>query len=64
VERVDVLAMRGGGVFGEKFREMVTFPLGVKKGTDQADRVIKFIAGFVGLAQRRKTAWSVLMCLR
>jgi hypothetical protein len=42
--------LSGEKAFGEKFREMVTFPLGVKKGTDQADRVIKFIAGFVGFA--------------
>ncbi|GAA5865849.1 hypothetical protein JCM3774_003117 [Rhodotorula dairenensis] len=42
--------LSGEKAFGEKFRQMVTFPLGVKKGTDQADRVIKFIAGFVGFA--------------
>ncbi|GAA5979389.1 hypothetical protein JCM10908_002905 [Rhodotorula pacifica] len=42
--------LSGEKAFGEKFREMVTHPLGVKKGTDQADRVIKFIAGFVGFA--------------
>lgn len=42
--------LSGEKAFGAKFREMVAFPLGVKKGTDQADRVIKFIAGFVGFA--------------
>ncbi|BGP37334.1 chromosome condensation complex Condensin, subunit G [Rhodotorula kratochvilovae] len=42
--------LSGEKAFGEKFREMCTFPLGVKKGVDQADRVIKFIAGFVGFA--------------
>lgn len=42
--------LSGEKAFGEKFREMVTHPLGVKKGADQGDRVIKFIAGFVGFA--------------
>lgn len=42
--------LSGEKAFGEKFREMATHPLGLKKGTDQADRVIKFIAGFVGFA--------------
>lgn len=42
--------LSGEKAFGEKFRAMVTHPLGVKKGVDQADRIIKFIAGFVGFA--------------
>jgi hypothetical protein len=42
--------LSGEKAFGEKFREMVTHPLGVKKGADQGDRVIKFVAGFVGFA--------------
>ncbi|GAA5998124.1 condensin subunit YCG1 [Rhodotorula paludigena] len=42
--------LSGEKAFGERFREMVAFPLGVKKGVDQADRIVKFVAGFVGFA--------------
>ncbi|GAA5893397.1 hypothetical protein JCM5296_004865 [Sporobolomyces johnsonii] len=42
--------LSGERAFGEKFREAVVYPLGVKKGVEQGDRVIKFIAGFVGFA--------------
>ncbi|GAA5984097.1 hypothetical protein JCM11641_000312 [Rhodosporidiobolus odoratus] len=42
--------LSGEKAFGEKFREMLLHPLGVKKGTEQADRVVKFVAGFVGFA--------------
>ncbi|GAA6000576.1 hypothetical protein JCM10207_004558 [Rhodosporidiobolus poonsookiae] len=42
--------LSGEKAFGERFREMVVHPLGVKKGVEQGDRVIKFIAGFVGFA--------------
>ncbi|GAA5857357.1 hypothetical protein JCM8547_002238 [Rhodosporidiobolus lusitaniae] len=42
--------LSGEKAFGERFREMLLHPLGVKKGTEQADRVVKFVAGFVGFA--------------
>lgn len=42
--------LSGEKAFGEKFREHLVHPLGVKKGVEQADRVIKFVAGFVGFA--------------
>ncbi|BGP19048.1 hypothetical protein JCM10213_009242 [Rhodosporidiobolus nylandii] len=42
--------LSGEKAFGERFREMMLHPLGVKKGVDQADRVVKFVAGFVGFA--------------
>ena len=44
------IRLSGEKAFGDKFREMCAFPLGVKKGVDQADRVVKFVAGFVGFA--------------
>lgn len=37
-------------MFGEAFRNAVVYPLGVKKGVEQADRVVKFIGGFVAFA--------------
>lgn len=42
--------MTGEKRFGEAFRNAVVYPLGVKKGVEQGDRVIKFVAGFVGFA--------------
>lgn len=42
--------LTGEKLFGEAFRAAVLYPLGVKKGVEQADRLIKFIAGFVGFA--------------
>ncbi|GAA6043061.1 hypothetical protein JCM8097_005142 [Rhodosporidiobolus ruineniae] len=42
--------LSGEKAFGERFREMLLHPLGVKKGVEQADRVVKFVAGFVGFA--------------
>ncbi|GAA5884953.1 hypothetical protein JCM6882_007168 [Rhodosporidiobolus microsporus] len=42
--------LSGEKAFGERFREMLVHPLGVKKGVEQADRVVKFVAGFVGFA--------------
>jgi condensin complex subunit 3 len=44
------IRLTGERAFGERFREAVLHPLGVKKGVEVADRVIKFVAGFVGFA--------------
>ncbi|KAK4702820.1 condensin complex subunit 3, partial [Phenoliferia sp. Uapishka_3] len=44
------LRLTGEKAFGEAFRYNVVYPLGVKKGVEQADRLIKFVAGFVGFA--------------
>lgn len=44
------IRLTGEKKFGEAFRNAVVYPLGVKKGVEQADRVVKFIAGFVGFA--------------
>lgn len=51
------LRLTGEKAFGEAFRYAVVYPLGVKKGVDQADRVIKFIAGFVGFAVEHGQSW-------
>jgi condensin complex subunit 3 len=42
--------LSGERAFGQKFREAVIYPLGVKKGVEQGDRIIKFIAGFVAFS--------------
>ncbi|KAL8290386.1 hypothetical protein RQP46_002644 [Phenoliferia psychrophenolica] len=42
--------LTGEKAFGETFKYNVLYPLQVKKGVEQADRVIKLIAGFVGFA--------------
>ncbi|KDE08656.1 hypothetical protein MVLG_01115 [Microbotryum lychnidis-dioicae p1A1 Lamole] len=44
------LRLTGEKAFGDAFRAAVVHPLGVKKGVEQADRIIKYIAGFVGFA--------------
>ena len=44
------IRLTGEKAFGEAFRAAVVYPLGVKKGVEQADRVIKFVGGFVGFA--------------
>ncbi|GAA5925051.1 condensin subunit YCG1 [Sporobolomyces koalae] len=42
--------LSGERAFGQKFREAVVYPLGIKKGVEQADRIVKFIAGFVAFS--------------
>ncbi|GAA5901902.1 condensin subunit YCG1 [Sporobolomyces salmoneus] len=42
--------LSGERAFGQKFREAVIYPLGVKKGVEQGDRIVKFIAGFVAFS--------------
>ncbi|SCV72496.1 BQ2448_4033 [Microbotryum intermedium] len=44
------LRLTGEKSFGDVFRAAVVHPLGVKKGVEHADRIIKYIAGFVGFA--------------
>lgn len=44
------MRLTGEKAFGEAFRQAVVYPLGVKKGVEQGDRVIKFVAGFVAFA--------------
>lgn len=44
------IKLSGERMFGEAFRNAVVYPLGVKKGVEQADRVIKFVGGFVAFA--------------
>lgn len=44
------MRLSGEKLFGEAFRSAVVYPLGAKKGVEQADRVIKFVGGFVGFA--------------
>lgn len=44
------IKLSGERMFGEAFRNAVVYPLGVKKGVEQADRVVKFIGGFVAFA--------------
>lgn len=44
------IKLSGERMFGEAFRTAVVYPLGVKKGVEQGDRVIKFVAGFVAFA--------------
>lgn len=42
--------LSGEKLFGEAWRTMAVHALGVKKGVDQADKVVKFMAGFIGFA--------------
>lgn len=44
------IRLTGERAFGEKMREAIAYPLGIKKGVDVADRLIKFTAGFIGFA--------------
>jgi condensin complex subunit 3 len=44
------IKLSGERMFGEAFRNAVVYPLSVKKGVEQADRVIKFVGGFVAFA--------------
>lgn len=65
------IRLTGEKSFGEAFRNAVVYPLGVKKGVEQGDRVIKFIAGFVGFAVEhgafsrcQDCGWEVLKGVR
>lgn len=40
----------GEKAFVDAFRGALVYPLGVKKGVEQADRIIKFVAGFLKFA--------------
>lgn len=46
----DTVRLTGEKVFRQQFKECLVYPLGVKKGVEQADRIVKFIAGFVAYA--------------
>lgn len=44
------IKLSGERKFEQAFRNAVVYPLGVKKGVEQADRVIKFVGGLVAFA--------------
>ena len=44
------IRLSGEKLFGESWRSMAVHALGIKKGVDQADKVVKFMAGFIGFA--------------
>lgn len=44
------IRLSGEKLFGDSFRAMAVHALGVKKGVEQADRVVKFMAGFIAFA--------------
>jgi len=44
------IRLSGEKLFGDAWRSMAVHALGVKKGVDQADKVVKFMAGFIGFA--------------
>lgn len=58
--------LSGEKAFADAWRGMSVHVLGLKKGVEQADRIIKFIAGFIGFAVEygEQNATHALFCQR